>query len=148
MPVRPVFLYRADCWAMAKQEEAMVHVIEISILRWACGVATKDGPVTKHEQQQLWRLFYSGPVCSMYLPFTVNLKVLCYTPLFCCCCFYGSIYCMLFALKIHVLLLLEMALQYIVTLFSELLHPPSSNLCRRSKDNITLQKECFWPGGN
>lgn len=82
MPVRPVFLYRADCWAMAKQEEAMVHVIEISILRWTCGVATKDGPVTKHEQQQLWRLFYSGPVCSMYLPFTVNLKVLCYTPLF------------------------------------------------------------------
>lgn len=44
MAVRPVLFYGAECCSKETRRN-YIHVVEMSILRLACGVTTNDGPV-------------------------------------------------------------------------------------------------------
>ncbi|KAJ8733615.1 hypothetical protein PYW07_014166 [Mythimna separata] len=40
--LRPVILYGSECWAVKKMDEKRVHVAEMRMLRWMCGVTRMD----------------------------------------------------------------------------------------------------------
>ncbi|KAG7310779.1 hypothetical protein JYU34_003595 [Plutella xylostella] len=40
--IRPVMLYGAECWATKVCDEKRMHVTEMRMLRWMCGVTRKD----------------------------------------------------------------------------------------------------------
>ncbi|KAJ8709706.1 hypothetical protein PYW08_009710 [Mythimna loreyi] len=40
--IRPVLLYGSECWALKKTDEKRLHVAEMRMLRWMCGVTRMD----------------------------------------------------------------------------------------------------------
>ncbi|KAJ8705151.1 hypothetical protein PYW07_010978 [Mythimna separata] len=40
--IRPVMLYGSECWAVKKTDEKRLHVAEMRLLRWMCGVTRMD----------------------------------------------------------------------------------------------------------
>lgn len=40
--IRPVILYGSECWAVKKTDEKRLHVAEMRMLRWMCGVTRMD----------------------------------------------------------------------------------------------------------
>jgi hypothetical protein len=40
--LRPVAMYGSDCWGMKKKDERKLHVAEMRMLRWMCGVTRMD----------------------------------------------------------------------------------------------------------
>ncbi|PZC71803.1 hypothetical protein B5X24_HaOG212429 [Helicoverpa armigera] len=40
--IRPVVLYGSECWALKKRDEKRVHVAEMRMPRWMCGVTRMD----------------------------------------------------------------------------------------------------------
>ncbi|KAJ8724185.1 hypothetical protein PYW07_008165 [Mythimna separata] len=40
--IRPVILYGSECWAVKKMDEKRLHVAEMRMLRWMCGVTRMD----------------------------------------------------------------------------------------------------------
>jgi hypothetical protein len=40
--IRPVAMYESECWAMKKMNERKLHVAEMRMLRWMCGVTRMD----------------------------------------------------------------------------------------------------------
>ncbi|KAJ8714621.1 hypothetical protein PYW07_002846 [Mythimna separata] len=40
--IRPVILYGLECWAMKKMDEKRLHLVEMRMLRWVCGVTRMD----------------------------------------------------------------------------------------------------------
>ncbi|KAJ8709025.1 hypothetical protein PYW07_008851 [Mythimna separata] len=40
--IRPVIMYGSECWAVKKTDEKRLHVAEMRMLRWMCGVTRMD----------------------------------------------------------------------------------------------------------
>ena len=40
--IRPVVMYGSECWAVKKMDEKRLHVAEMRMLRWMCGVTRMD----------------------------------------------------------------------------------------------------------
>lgn len=40
--IRPVVLYGSECWAVKEKDERLLHVNEMRMLRWMCGVTRLD----------------------------------------------------------------------------------------------------------
>jgi hypothetical protein len=40
--IRPVAMYGSECWAMKKKDERKLHIAEMRMLRWMCGVPRMD----------------------------------------------------------------------------------------------------------
>jgi hypothetical protein len=40
--IRPVMLYESECWVTKVRDERRLHMTEILMLRWMCGVTRLD----------------------------------------------------------------------------------------------------------